>query len=112
MSSKLYKDLLELRCDSGLYQAVDCSEEENYTYLEMLEQGKELPKDVIRRIDSNGAELNQFYRVAPMKMTSEEMQEYIRLKQAKDLHTIRNCVVFFTVLTVIFLVVAVISWWK
>lgn len=37
-------------------------------------------------------------------MTSEEIERLIALRQAKDIHTIRNWVVFFGVLAVIGLV--------
>ena len=105
--SEFYENLFQLKYDIGLCQEIDCSEEENRMYLEMLKQKKELPSGIIRRVESNGAKLNQFYRVVPLEITPEEMQEYCALKQTKNIQIIKNCVVFFTVLSVLSLIAGI-----
>lgn len=107
MKSAFYEKLLQLKHDNGLCQEVLCSEEENRLFLEMLKQKKDLPEDVVRCEESNGAKLDKFYRVVPFEVTHEEIQEFCMLKQIKYLKTIKNCVVFFTVLTVLSLITTV-----
>ena len=103
MRSKLDEKLLQLKYDCGFCVEVDCSEEENQAYLELLKQKKKLPIDVVQRNDN----LNKFFRVVPMDISHEELQEYCLLNQTKNLNTIKNCVVFFTILTVISLIATV-----
>ena len=99
MKNKFYEELLQLKYDSGLCREVDCSEEENRAFAELLKQKKDLPADVLRREDENHR--NEFYRVVPLEISHEELKEYCILKQTKHLHTIKNCVLFFTVLAVL-----------
>lgn len=42
------------------------------------------------------------------QMTQEEREELVKIQNAKNMHTIKNCTVFFTVLTVVSLVLTVI----
>ena len=108
MRSKFDEDLLQLKYESGLCKEVDCSEEENKKYLELLKRKKALPIDIAQRQEMNGTKWDKFYKVVPMDISYEELQEYCLLKQTKNLNTIKKCVVFFTVLTAISLFVTVI----
>ena len=108
MRSSFDKKLLQLKYENEFCIEVDCSEDENQTYLDLLRQKKDLPIDIVQYEESNGAKLNKFYRVVPMPITHEELQEYCSLKQIKNLNTIKNCVLFFTALTVIFLFATII----
>ncbi|MBQ4323136.1 MAG: hypothetical protein IJC19_04275 [Clostridia bacterium] len=101
MKTEFYEKFLQLKYDEGLCKEIDCTEEENHIFLEMLHKKEKLPIDIIRRTDTNGAALNKFFRVVPMEITHEEIQEYYALKQSKNLNIIKNCVVFFTILAVI-----------
>lgn len=82
-----------------LCEKTDCSDEENAIYERMSKQG-ELPADIIK------GDGGYFYKVKPLYNTPEELQEYCTLMQTKYLHTIKNCVVFFTTLAVISLVIS------
>ena len=107
MNASFYEKLLQLKHDNGLCQEVLCTEDENHLFLEMVKQKKALPEDVVRCEESNGTKLDKFYRVVPLEMTHEEIQEFCMLNQIKHLKTIKNCVVFFTVLTVLSLVATI-----
>lgn len=107
MRKKFDERLLELKYESGLCQEIDCTDEENKMYLEMLKNKEELPVDIARREESNGTKLDKFFRVVPLEITSEEIQEYCTLRNMKNIKTIKNYVVFFTVITVISLVVTI-----
>ena len=108
MKSKFNEKLLQLKYDNGFCLEVDCSEEENQLYLKLLKQKKELPIDIVRREESNGTKLDEFYKVVPLEISHEELHEYCLLKQTKHLNTIKNCVVFFTILTAISLFATII----
>ena len=105
MRKKFDEKLLELMYESGLCREIDCTDEENQMFLDMIKRKEELPIDIVRREESNGTKLDEFYKVVPLEITSEEIQKYCALQNAKNIKTIKNCVVFFTALTVISLVV-------
>ena len=109
MKDKFDEKLLQLKRDNGLCFEVACSEEENQEYMELIKQKKLLPKEIIRKELSNGNAPDRYYKEIPIDISQEELQEYCMLKQTKNINTIKNCVVFFTVLTVISLVRTVIS---
>lgn len=105
MRRKFDERLLELKYESGLCREIDCTDEENKMFLEMLKQKEELPVDILRREESGGIKLDKFYRIVPLEITSEEIQEYCALRNTINIKTIKNCVVFFTAFMVISLVV-------
>ena len=108
MKVEFCEELLQLKYDEGLCKEVDCTEEENRRYLEMLHKKEKLPIDIVRRTETDGAALNKFFRVVPLEITHEEIQEYCALKQLKTLNTIKNCALFFTGLTVVSIVLILI----
>ena len=102
----LIKELNDLQYELQLLQKIDCSKEENKKFKELLKQGQDLPNGVYRYKTETGEELAQFYTIhKPTELSSEERMEYILLKQFQQIKTIKNCVLFFTVLTVISLVI-------
>jgi len=109
MRKKFDEKLLELKYESGLCQEIDCTDEENQIFLEMIKRKEELPIDVAQRIETNGAKLNKFYRVLPLKISAEEIQEFCALKNMKNIKIIKNCVLFFTAITVISLIETILS---
>ena len=103
MKSKFNEELLQLKYDNDLCEEVYCTKEENRIYLEMIKHKQKLPLDILKCDGAEGLS-DSFYRVVPFKITHEELQEYCLLKQTKYLKTIKKCVVFFTMLTVVSLV--------
>ena len=78
-------------------------------YVDMMRAGRPLPPDVC------AGEYASFYQLQETDLSREELAEYLQYKQACDLETIKNnvktiknCVVFFTTLTVISLIIALI----
>lgn len=98
-----FKDVLrEYPMEYDLLQKVPCTDEENREYLERLRKGLPLPEGVVRDTSpSFGEELDSFYRWAEASLTDRELNEYLTYKKLKMLKTIKNCVIFFTVLAVI-----------
>ena len=95
--------------DVNLLQNIDCSPEDNRQYLELLKNGQALPQGVYRKKDIDGRELDLFYTVYDPQLSEKEISEYIELMQYKEIRTIRKCVVFFTVLTIISLILGIIA---
>lgn len=88
-----------------LLQKVECSKEECAKYKEMVENNQPLPEGVHRYTYENGEVSHElFYTVYKPDLSDAEINEYLTYKQLGYIKTIKNCVVFFTVLTVISLV--------
>lgn len=102
----LKEELKSYKYDFDLLQKIPCSKSENKKYKELLKNGQELPKGVFRYKYFDDSESNEeFYTIYDPNLTEQEIIEYLTYKKLKILNTIKNCVVFFTVLTVIALVV-------
>lgn len=108
MRKEFDERLLELKYENGLCQEIDCTEEENKMFMELLKNKEKLPIDIAQHTDSNGIKLDTFYRVVPLEIASEKIQEYCALRNLKNIKTIKNCVVFFTVITVMSLIATII----
>ena len=94
----------------GTWTREYCVGEEFDTIKSLYDENKQLPKgvshDVI--IEQDGKRVDRFYRFVTVELSDDEWKEYIALKQYMDIHTIKNCVVFFTVIAVISLVLGII----
>ena len=96
--------LRSYKFEFDLLQKLPCSQEENKAYLDLLKAGQPLPEGVFRYEYQSGIESDEFYTVYAPELTADEIAEYLTYKKLHMLRTIKNCVVFFVVLTVIFLV--------
>ena len=97
----LRKTLRQYKMDMGLIQQIDCSPKENKEIRKILKETGELPEGVYTYEYDYGSE---FYRLEEADLTEAEIAEYLTYKQLSLLRTIKNCVVFFTVLTVLGLI--------
>lgn len=103
----LKKELTSLQYKVQLIQKIDCSKEDNKKYRELSKQGLPLPEGVYAYKTDMGEDMYQYYTIyIPTELSKEERIEYIMLKQVQTIETIKNCVLFFTALTVISLIVA------
>lgn len=89
------------RFEHDILQKIPCSAKENRMCEELLKSGGTLPKGVYAYEYDSGTSVNEFYTIYEADLTENELKEYLAYKQLALLHTIKNCVVFFTVLTVI-----------
>ncbi len=102
----LRKKLRAHKFEFGLLQKIPCSREENKEYESILKNGGSLPEGVRAYVYDNGeASTNEFYTVYEPELTEAEIREYLTYKQLSLIKTIKNCVVFFTALTVIAMIV-------
>ena len=107
-SKNIKEQIEEYRLKYDLYDHTLCTKEENKEYNDLLEQGESLPEDVYP-IDSywsilkNGKN-SEFLKLIRPDVTQADVMEYLMYKKLDMLNTIKNCVVFFTVLAVISLI--------
>ena len=95
---RIKRELDRYRLKYDLYEKALCSQKENQEYKDLLKQGKRLPEDIYPVGDFNDSE---FYRLVRPELTQEEIAEYLMYKKLDMLKTIKNCIVFFTVLMII-----------
>ena len=106
------RDLNQLRVAMGFARWENCSDEENKAYSEMLKKGEQLPDGIEQRIDGSGFKTDTFYSLKDTGLSDTEKQEYIMYKQLQNIKTIKGCVVFFTVLTVISLIATLLGYFR
>ena len=106
---KLTKELEQLKHKLGILQEVDCTDSENEEYRKLLSQGASLPDGVLRRNPDSSNEFARFYTVKETELSKDSLSAYLQYKQLCTLITIKKCVVFFTVLTIISLVCSAIA---
>lgn len=98
----LKEQLMYDRFEFNLLQKIPCSKEENKKYAQILKDGEALPKGVFEYSYGDGTtSTTEFYTIYKTDLNQEEIDEYLKFKQLKFIKTIKNCVVFFTVLTVL-----------
>lgn len=102
----LRNELRQLKFKNNLLQEIVCSEHDSTLYSQMIKDGKKLPDGVFHRKDGN---YSVFYTVYETDLSNDEKAEYFSLLQSTNIKTIRNCIVFFTVLAVISLILSFIS---
>ena len=90
-----------LKYQLGILQEVNCSNQENQKYRKMLQENKPLPNGILCRTSDGSVEYASFYKVERTALSKDELAEYLQYKQLKSIITIKKCMVFFTVLTVI-----------
>ncbi len=96
------KDVLnDLYFDALFLQKVDCSREDNKKYNQMLKNGEALPNGVFEYKNEGNEGWGIFYTIYKPDLTHEEKLEYILFKQTGMIRTIKNCVIFFTVITIL-----------
>ena len=95
------KRIRDYKYQFDLLQKIPCSKEENKRYAQLKEENQ-LPENVKEYEDL----ANQFYTIYTPELTEQEISEYLTYKKLSLLNTIKNCMVFFTVLTIISLVLA------
>lgn len=97
----LIKELHSYKFEFDLLQRIPCSKQENEEYRKLLSVGGTLPEGVFSYVFDNGQNTGEFYTIYEPDLTEAEIAEYLTYKKLGLLKTIKNCIVFFTVLTVI-----------
>lgn len=88
---------------SGLIDEVFCGDSESKEYETMYQNSQPLPENVHRI--SNDINKKVFYtRITKADLTEEEQKQYLFLKLMSDVQSMKNCMIFFTVITIISLI--------
>lgn len=94
--------LINYKYEFDLLQKISCTKEENEKYQRLLQQGGTLPEGVYAYVyDSGETSTTEFYTIYEADLTESEIREYLTYKQLGLIKTIKNCVLFFTVLTIV-----------
>lgn len=100
----LRDELRTHRFEFDLLQKIPCSNQENKEYEKRLKEGGTLPEGVYAYEYESGTSTNEFYTIYETDLTESEIREYLTYKQLSFIRTIKNCVLFFTVLAIITIV--------
>ena len=105
----LRKQLNSYKYEFDLLQKVECSKEDCKKYKEMVENNQTLPEGVYRYVYENGEQADIFYTIYKPDLTDAEIAEYLSYKQLGYIKTIKNCVLFFTIMAIISLAASLIA---
>lgn len=105
----LRKQLNSYKYEFDLLQKVECPKEESKRYLQMVKNGEPLPEGVYRYVYENGEQADIFYTIYKPDLTDAEIAEYLSYKQLGYIKTIKNCVLFFTIIAIISLTVSLLA---
>ena len=115
MKINIRSKIKQYRAENGILHVTPCTEQENRAFEETEKAKKELPEGVFHYRNENGEPIGEYYRMQDPGYTEEEVREFLTYKrialleeQNRHLKTIKKCMIFFTVLTVISLVAAII----
>lgn len=93
------KDKLKFLESLGLCAMSGCSSEENKTYTEMQRNNERLPEGIM--LEFEGPEHNGYTKYSLKEYTDKDVYRLIEEQKLQKLNTIKNCVVFFTVITIL-----------
>lgn len=106
----LRKQLNSYKYEFDLLQKVECSKEDCKKYKEMVENNQTLPEGVYRYTYENGeVSPDLFYTIYKPDLTDAEIAEYLSYKQLGYIRTIKNCVLFFTIMAIISLAASLLA---
>ena len=105
----LREELKNYQYDFDILQKIPCTEKENKEYKQLVKAGKPLPKDIYPfGYDSDTPSDSEFYKLYVSDLSDAELAEYLTYKKLSMLKTIKNCLLFFTILTIIGIISALI----
>ena len=98
----LRNKLLDYKFEFDLLQKIPCTKKENKEYQKLLKDGGALPEGVYAYVyDTGEISETDFYTIYEADLTESEIREYLTYKQLSFIKTIKKCVMFFTVLTIV-----------
>ena len=98
----LREELRYHKFEFDLLQKVPCTKQQNKELQQLLKDGSSLPEGVYAYVYNSGEmSTTEFYTVLESDLTESEIREYLTYKQLSLIKTIKNCVLFFTILTIV-----------
>ncbi len=98
----LRNELRAYKFEFDLLQKIPCTKKENKEFEKLLSDGGTLPEGVYPYIYDDGQEsTTAFYTVYEPDLTEAEKNEYLTYRKLSMINTIKSCIFFLTVLTVL-----------
>ena len=98
----LREELRTHKFEFDLLQKIPCTKQENKEYQQLLKDGGTLPEGIFAYVyDTGETSTSDFYTIYETDLSESEIREYLTYKQLSLIKTIKNCILFFTVLTII-----------
>ena len=92
----------------GIIKTLPCYAKANKECQQILKNGGSLPKNFYPIVYDDKTPPTTFYKVVESDLSDAEIQEYLTYRKLDYIKTIKNCVVFFTILTVLSVIVSII----
>lgn len=109
MDNNAKETLTQMEHELGMLKRLNFTKQENEIIRQKLNNGLPLSENIYKyanQFDENGSAI--FYKLGKMELNETERLEYVLLMQHKLLKTIKNCLLFFTVLTIISIIAGLI----
>ena len=98
----LREELRTHKFEFDLLQKIPCTKQENKEYQQLLKDGGTLPEGIFAYVyDTGETSTSDFYTIYETDLSESEIREYLTYKKLSLIKTIKNCVLFFTILTII-----------
>ena len=98
----LRDELRAHKFEFDLLQKIPRTKQENTEYQQLLKNGGTLPEGIFAYVyDTGETSTSEFYTIYETDLSESEIREYLTYKQLSLIKTIKNCILFFTVLTII-----------
>ena len=95
------EELLDYKLKSGLLEKRDCTPEENQQYNNILANNGTIPENICAYVYDNSEAPLEFFELIDTDLTQEEKKTFIALKQLNYLKTIKNCLLYFTISSIV-----------
>lgn len=105
----LKQKLISYRRENRILEKITVSEEDTKKYIDMIANNDPLPKGIYKEESYANGKTYFYYWSDTEELSENELIELVLHTQLKSINTIKKCVVFFTVLAIISLVLAFIS---
>jgi hypothetical protein len=103
MARNLRSELEEYRKEFGIVQYEPCSNKDDKKYSKMIKEGFDLPNGIIQDNSGYG-----FRKISYTDLSDIELEQLMKYRKWMYLKTIKNCAVYFTVISVLGLILLVI----
>lgn len=103
MNDWLKLEYQDLRKYFEIDTTIPLDESEQKRYEELERTGVPLPANIKR-----GDDMNKFYQIGTTSLNEDEIKLTILMHQAKNIKLIKNCVIFFTVIVILWIIAGVI----
>ena len=100
--NNLNEEIKRMKYDLDLIQKVYCNKEEESLLRNMEMENKALPIDVEK--DDFG-----YFRYVDIDLPEEKLSQLLLYRQLSNLRSIKNCLTFFVVLTILLLLILILA---